>query len=165
MELEGNAWQKPFGGGGDCFKEYAELAKEWFCLSCSSEMLFFSWTLLEFLGKCPLFECMVRVGGGPESKALVKGSEFPAWNLTRTLDSQLGSSPPLSWVQGLRLVLFWREGRLWEEDMGKRPRAFPGSHCGRGLTAKPPTRAPRAAAVKGRARGNRRARGPAGAGR
>lgn len=49
--------------------------------------------------------------------------------------------------------------------------AFPGSesliarHCVRGVRAGPPARALHAAAVKGRARGNRRARGRWGGGR
>lgn len=52
--------------------------------------------------------------------------------------------------------------RIWE-NCQELSRAR--SVCARRLTAEPPTRAPRAAAVKGRARGNRGARGPAGAGR
>lgn len=65
---------------------------------------------------------------------------------------------------------FWREGGWWEEGTSKLSVAFPGSqslsarHCARGLFAGPPAPALHAAAVKGRARGNRRARGPLGTG-
>lgn len=77
-------------------------------------------------------------------------------------------------MHGLRLVFFFSflaGGQMGRgEDEGKLPRVFPGSrsliahHSSRGLPAGLRARAPHAAAVKGRAGCNRRARGQRGGG-
>lgn len=98
MELE-NEWQKPFGGGGSCFKVYATTLEGVALLKLLQGPVFvFSSNLIEFLEKRLPFRRVARMGGGRESKAMAKGVEFPkamakwiefpGWNLTHTLRAQ-----------------------------------------------------------------------------